>query len=328
MRVPLQHLTSVDGECVVDLPTDHDGRDVTNAPNATDVPAAGPVVLADGLTADDTVAVARTASTRNGLFEERFLGAAVGVRPRIVDTVDETRARVLAELDEPISDGRLRLDLPDPAASVRALAGALHGWFGDLAGRTVAVDRFDAHTAPLIAELVARGAVLVGVATVHGAIADGRGLDIGRLEALRGEHGDLFVTQVAGLELHRAGELHGLAVDALVFAGDPGSIDAGVASAAQSAVAVPIVPAAITDSGIDALRRRQVVPLPDAVSTAGPFLAAVAPRGLSDDEVLARVERLTGERIEAARLAKVDPVRYATTLAETFRTAWLPAATR
>ena len=91
---------------------------------------------------------------------------------------------------------------------------------------------------------------------------------------------------------------------------------------------MPIVPAAITDSGIDALRRRQVVPLPDAVSTAGPFLAAVAPRGLSDDEVLARVERLTGERIEAARLAKVDPVRYATTLAETFRTAWLPAATR
>ncbi|WP_436796207.1 hypothetical protein [Actinospongicola halichondriae] len=307
----VHHLTSVDGEIVFDLDPDVAGA------------AVGRTYLREGVTAEHGAVLARAATYRAAIFEERVAGAAATIRPRLIDTEAETFDRLRDEVAPMAEAGRFAL--ADERSSVaRGIVAAMAAWFRGLEGRRIVVHGFDDLGAEVARLVVERGGHLAGVSTASGAIASGSGLDIDAVEATRADHGELFVTQL-GLELHRTDEALDLAVDAAVLGGAVGTIDRETAERISAAVVVPSSDAPYAEAGLDVLRRRGIVALPDTVTTAGPTLEALAPRGLTDAEIAARADRLIGERIEGARSSKVDPYRYATTLADTFLTTWVPA---
>lgn len=310
----LQHLTSVDGELV-----HHLDPDVVDG-------AVGRVYLREGVTADDAALLARSATYRSALFEERVAGAAITVRPRLIDTPEETLARVAEELAPLAESDRVHI-ADERGTAARGAVVALDAWLGGLDGRRVVIHGFGELGLEVAGEVSQRGGILAGVSNTSGAIASGAGLDVAAIEAARAEHGDLFVTEM-GLELHLPDELLDLPVDAIVVGGGVGVIDDEFALRVGASVVVPVTDAPYTEGGLDSLRRRRIVPLPDAATTAGPMLAAVAPRGLTDAERSARADRLIHERIDGARLSKVDPVRYVSTLADTFLATWVPEAVR
>ncbi len=307
----LQHLTSVDGEIVWDIDPDL-------------VPGArGRVYLREGVTSDDGGRLARRATERAALFEERVAGAAATIRPRLIDTDDETLERFRAEV-HPLADADRFRPVDEPASAAPGVVAALEAWFGGLGGRRVAISGLDDLGLSIADGIAERDGVVAGVSNASGAVATAGGLDPRELRASRAEHGELFVTEL-GLELHLPDELHGLAVDALVVGGRVGIVDRELAGVVGADVIVPTSDAAYTAEGLDGLRRRRIVPLPDIATTAGPMLEAAAPPGLTPAERTARAERLIADRIGGARLSKVDPVRYAETLAETFLATWVPA---
>ncbi len=309
--VLVHHLTSVDGEIAFDLDPDVVGT------------AVGRLYLREGATVDHAAVLARAATYRAALFEERVAGAAVTVRPRLIDTDSETLARLRAEVEPLTEAGRFAL-ADEPASVARGVVAAMQAWFRTLDGRRVVVHGFDDLGAEIARLVVERGGILAGVSNASGAVASGSGLDPVVVDAARADHGDLFVTQL-GLELHRSDEALDLAVDAIVVGGDVGALDREIAERVGAAVVVPSSDAPYAETGLDTLRRRGVVALPDMATTAGPALEAMAPRGLTAAEKAGRADRLIAERIEGARASKVDPFRYAATLAETFLTTWLPA---
>lgn len=310
----LHHLTSVDGEIVFDLDPD------------VVAGAVGRIYLREGLTSDDAALLARAATYRAALFEERVAGAAVTIRPRLIDSEDDTLGRLHEEITPLEQSGRFTA-AAEPADPARGIVAAVESWFGGLDGRSVAVHGFDTGGRGVAGEIVRRGGRLVGVSNISGAVADSAGLDLDRLLAAEETHGPLFVTHL-GLELHLPDELLELAVDAVVLTGGVGSIDADRARRVRAGVVVPTSDAAYTTAGLDDLRRRKIVPLPDVVTTAGPMLEARAPLGLSPTEKQARADRLIAERVTGARNSKVDPIDYATTLADTFLATWVPTAER
>lgn len=310
----LHHLTSVDGEIVWDVDPD------------VVAGAGGRVYLRDDLTIDHAATLAAAATDRAALFEERVAGAAATIRPRLIDTDDETLARFAAEIEPMIESDRFH-PADESASPAHGIVAAMDAWFGGLEDRRVAIRGLDELGMAVAAAVVARGGRLVGVSNASGAVATGAGLDLDQLREARAVHGELFVAEL-GLELHLPDELFGLAVDAVVLGGGVGSLDAEIAGRIGAAVVVPSSDAIYAADGLDALRRRRIVPLPDIVTTAGPMLESSAPPGLTPDERRARAERLITDRIGGARRSKVDPIRYVETLADTFLTTWVPSGAR
>ena len=310
----LQHLTSVDGEIVWDVDPD------------VVAGARGRVYLREGLTVDDGARLARAATDRAALFEERVVGAAATIRPRLIDTVEETLARFRDEVGELEAADRFH-PADEPADPAPGVVAAIDAWFDGLAGRRVALVGLDDLGLSVADSVVDRGGRVVGVSNRSGAVATSAGLDPRELRSARSAHGDLFITDL-GLELHLPDELLGLAVDAILIGGGVGVVDRELAGVIGADVVVPTSDAAYTAGGLDELRRRRVVPLPDLATTAGPMLEASAPGGLTPAERTTRAERLIADRLGGARLSKVDPVRYVETLADTFATTWVPDGAR
>lgn len=310
----LHHLTSVDGEIVIDLDPDVVGG------------ATGRVYVRDGVTVDDAALLARAATFRAALFEARVAGAAVTIRPRLIDSVDETLDRLRAEI-APLEEAETVLLADEPASPAAGIVAAMDAWFGGLAGRTVAIHGFGPLGAEIARAVVSRDGRVVGLSNPIGAVAAGRGLDLDQIDEASAASGDRFVTEI-GLEVHLPDELLGLSVDALVIGGGVGSVDAELAARIDAGIVVPMADALYAQQGLDELRRRRIVALPDVATTAGPMLEALAPRGLSATETSARAARLIAERIDGARRSKVDPHRYTTALADTFLTTWIPSEIR
>lgn len=340
----VHHLTSVDGEIVFDLD-----------PEVVQ-PAAGGTRLVDDVTVDETALLARAMTYLLATFEIRYGGAAAGVRPRLLDSRAETMQRYGEEI-LPLVEASRFLTGPDmgtgvadfaglaadPAPTVmdavvdgvgfeelvtgRGVVAAAATWLGGLERRTVAVEGFGTVGHGVAREVVRRGGRVVAVSTLRGAIADAAGFDVDELVEARAEHGEGFVHHL-GLDVHLPRELHELPVDVLVPGARTGVLTAALAERVQAKVVCPAAHAPYTGGGLDVLRRAGVVALPDFVCTGGAVLAHHAPPGLTPDVVLGRVEREIGERIESARLAKMDPVRHAAMLADTFLATWIPAELR
>lgn len=335
----VHHLSSVDGEIVFDIDPDVAG------------PTAGGTRVADDVTVDEVALLARSATYTFAVFEQRLTGAGAGIRPRLLDSHDETMGRYCDEIRPLVENGRFFTGadmgtttadfapLFPPAAARRAgssaaatsgelvtgrgVTAAAAAWLGGLEGRTVAIEGFGAVGGGVARDVVRCGGRVVAVSTIAGAVADGAGLDVDALFAARAEHGAGFVTHL-GLDVHRPVELHGLAVDVLVPGAGVGVYDAEVAAGVQAEVVVPVAPAPYTAAGLDVLRSSGVAALPDFVCNAGAALAYLAPRGLPPHEVLERVDRLIGERISSARSARMEPIEHATVLADTFLGTWIP----
>jgi len=342
--VHVHHLTSVDGEIVFDL-------DPEVAPIA-----AGGTRMAEDVSVDELALLARAMTYKMATFEARIGGAKAGIRPRLLDTRTETLERYVAEV-RPLVESRRFLtgsDLGTRAADFAALdtgsvpsvfdhvvdgvgfeelvtgrgvVAAAEAWLGSLEGRTVAVEGFGNVGHGVAREVVRRGGRVVAISTVRGAVAHAPGFDVDELVAARAEDGEAFVHRL-GLEVHLPRELHELRVDVLVPGARVGVYDEALARRVQAAVIAPAANVPYTAAGLEALRRAGVAALPDFVCNGGAVLAHRASRALTPDEVLRAVDREVGERIAAAKVAKVDPFRHATLLADTFLSTWLPEAAR
>jgi glutamate dehydrogenase/leucine dehydrogenase len=316
--VPVQLLTSLDGEIAFDL-------DPEVAPSA-----AGPTRISDEVTVDDVALLARAATGMLATYEVRLGGAAAGIRPRLLDTRRQTAERWREEVRSLVESRRfVPLEDADPGgtARARAVVAAAEAWLGTLDGRTVAVATLDRVGRAVVHEVTRRGALVVAVATDRGAVARPDGFAPDELDAARAEHGPSFVHQLA-LDVHAAREVHELRVDVLVPASAVGVLDHALAPRVQAGVVVPAHLVPCTQRGLDALRAERVAVLPDVVTAGGAVLARTSPPGLTPDERLRRIDREVGERIDAARLAKVDPIRHAALLADTFLSTWVPAEHR
>ncbi len=342
--VHVHHLTSVDGEIVFDIEPEIAGI------------TAGGTRVADGVTVDEVALLARAMTYKFAVFEQRLGGAKAGIRPRLIDTHADAMARYCDEI-RPLVEARTFLtgaDLgtvtsdfdplrPPGSTSVfdevidgvgfeelvtgRGVLAAADAWLGGLEGRTIALEGFGAVGGGVARDAMRRGARLVAVSTVEGAVADGTGLDVDALFEARAEHGERFVHHL-DLEVHRPAELHRLPVDVLIPGARTGVYDAEVASRVRARVIVPAANVPYTEAGLAVLRAAGVTPLPDFVCNGGAVLAYRSPPGLPVHEVLARADRLIAERIADAKVARMDPFAHAVLMAETFLSTWIPTEHR
>ena len=124
----------------------------------------------------------------------------------------------------------------------------------------------------------------------------------------RDEYGEAFVRHL-DFDAHSPRELHELDVDVLVPGARTGIYDAALAAGVQARVVAPAANVPYTTKGSTCCGASGVVALPDFVCNGGAVLAYQAPR---------RADRptrswpwssaLIGDRIEAARLSKIDPI--------------------
>jgi glutamate dehydrogenase (NAD(P)+) len=341
--VQVHHLRSVNGEIVFDMDPE------------VVAPAAGGTRMVDDVTVDELALLARAMTYKLAAFEGRIGGAKAGIRPRLLDSHAETVERYCDEI-RPLVEGGVFLtgaDLGTTTADFAPLAGrtpsifdevidgvgfgevvtgrgvvaAAAAWLGTLEGRTVALEGFGKVGHGVAREVVRQGGRLVAVSTLRGAVAKASGFDVDELVQARAEHGESFVHHL-GLDVHLPRELHELRVDVLVPGARVGVYDAELAARVQAQVIAPAANVPYTVGGLAALRSRGVAALPDFVCNGGAVLAYQASRALTAAEVLGRVDREISERIQAARKAKMDPIRHATILAETFLATWVPADQR
>ncbi|MFP5577841.1 MAG: Glu/Leu/Phe/Val dehydrogenase dimerization domain-containing protein [Acidimicrobiia bacterium] len=339
----VHHLRSVDGEIVFDM----DPEVVS--------PAAGGTRMVGDVTVDELALLARAMTYKLAVFEGRIGGAKAGIRPRLLDSRAQTLERYCDEVRPLVQAGTFLTgaDLGTTTADVaslgdgtpsvfdevvdgvgfeelvtgRGVVAAAEAWLGTLEGRTVALEGFGKVGHGVAREVVRRGARLVAVSTLRGAVARASGFDVDELVQARAEHGESFVHHL-GLDVHLPRELHELRVDVLVPGARVGVYDAELAGRVQAQVVAPAANVPYTVGGLAVLRANRVAALPDFVCNGGAVLAYQSSRALTAAEVLRRVDREIGERIDAARLAKMDPIRHAAMLAETFLATWVPADQR
>jgi glutamate dehydrogenase (NAD(P)+) len=165
---------------------------------------------------------------------------------------------------------------------------------------------------------------VVAVSTVAGCVADPAGLDVGRLLALRHEHGDECVLRYGGPVLPAAALFTDVSADVLVPGTRPGSIGARTATALPPGIRViaPAANAPYTEEGAAVLRRRGIVALPDFVCNAGAVIGYRSPAGATPDQVLAGVEATIGAIIGAALAHRDGPLTGACQRASEFLRGW------
>jgi glutamate dehydrogenase (NAD(P)+) len=325
--VQIQKLASTDAFIVFDL---------DDAPSAG-ITRSAPKILVDGATA-----LARTLTYRFATFERQVGGASAGVNAAPVAR-PEALAAFVSEVEPLVRDGRL---LTDPGRGVPAdafgglrevdprpsdywgsgekltaigVAAAADAATGGLAGRRVAVEGFDQVGVEVAAQLAARGAKVVAVATADGTAVAEAGLEPGALAAAWAEHGAAMVGTLAG-EASAPAAVFGVAADVLVTGSKTGVVDHDVAAGVEARVVVPSGPIPVTAKALAALRRRGVVVLPDFVSTAGPMFAGWPDDAGRDAEVEAAVAI---ERSLLEVLSHADgPLLGACYRAEAFLSTW------
>jgi glutamate dehydrogenase (NAD(P)+) len=165
-------------------------------------------------------------------------------------------------------------------------------------GRSAAIEGFGKVGGGVAREVIRRGGRVVAVSTLAGCVADPSGLDIGRLLALRREHGDACV-QRYGRPVMPPGRLFTeVSADVLVPRTRPGTIGGQTAAALPPGVRVvaPAANAPYTEEGAAVLRQRGIVALPDFVCNAGAVIGYQS-ADATPDQVLAAVEATISELI-------------------------------
>jgi glutamate dehydrogenase (NAD(P)+) len=289
------------------------------------VSAGGTRMLPD-VDVDEIARLARAMTWKFGVCRQPYAGAKAGIRYDGPDRVAILRAYRLAL--EPLQDVFLTgpdmgtdpsdfltegiADLPLWARSheglgmddlatghgVKAAAEAALARLGrSLEGATIAIEGFGKVGAGTARACARAGAVVVGVSTVHGLLADPDGLDSEELFELRKQFGDRFVQHG-----HRAArpreELFDLDADVLVPGARPDSVTVDVAKRLRCAVVSPGANAPYAAGAVDALHARGIVAVPDFISNSGGVhLYESVGQDEKPEEALATIERLVGESV-------------------------------
>jgi glutamate dehydrogenase/leucine dehydrogenase len=205
-------------------------------------------------------------------------------------------------------------------AAAEAALDSGRGWDG----RTAAIEGFGKVGGGVAREVTRRGGRVVAVSTVAGCIADPAGLDVGRLLALRHEHGDECVLRYGGPVLPAAGLFTEVSADVLVPGTRPGAIGSQAATALPPEVLVvaPAANAPYTAAGAAVLRQRGIVALPDFVCNAGAVIGYRSPPGTTPDQVLASVEATIGGVIQESLSHSEGPLTGACERAAGFLRGW------
>jgi glutamate dehydrogenase/leucine dehydrogenase len=191
-------------------------------------------------------------------------------------------------------------------------------------GRSVAIEGFGKVGGGVAREVIRRGGRVVAASTVAGCVADPAGLDVGRLLALRREHGDECVLRYGGPVIPPAGLFTEVSADVLVPGTRPGMIGARTAAALPPDVRVvaPAANAPYTAEGAAVLRQRGVVALPDFVCNAGAVIGYRSAADASPGQVLAAVEATIGGLIRQALDHENGPLAGACERAGAFLRGW------
>lgn len=284
--------------------------DLDGAPRADGIVRCAKKILVDGAR---TLARSRTYAW--ALLGEQVSGASAGINT----PPDQRGAAVAAFVDavrERVSSGELSLD-PGKGVSADDLAPlaeadhrsplrnepATHGSLADellatgaLAAATAALDGLDGRRVAiegagdslpaLVSMLGQAGALVVAVGTASGTVADPAGLDTASLVESHREHGD-GLPAALGSEL-APGEVLGVEADVLMCGSRPGLVDHEVAASLPHRLLVPIGPVPVTAKGLAVATRRDVVVLPDFLTTAGPLHAYRPSESATADELRTR----------------------------------------
>jgi glutamate dehydrogenase (NAD(P)+) len=245
-------------------------------------------------------------------FAEEFLtGPDLGTDPS--DYLDEG-----SENDLPLwAQTHQGLGMDDLATGhgVKAAAEvALESLGRSLAGATVAIEGFGKVGAGTAHACARAGALVVGVSTAEGLVADARGLDVEKLIGLREEHGDAFVAH-ASARVRPREELFELTCDVLVPGARPDSVSRQVAERVACAVVAPGANAPYGRNAPEVLHARGIVALPDFVTNSGGVHLYEHVADLAPDAALERIEELVGgstaRLLAAADEARTTPVAAA-----------------
>jgi glutamate dehydrogenase (NAD(P)+) len=335
-------LASVPGFIVLDLPGTR---------------CAGGTRLAPDVTITEVALLARAMTYKFAVLGAQVGGAKAGL---IGDPADraELMSRYCAEI-RPLTDGDRFVTGPDmgtseedfaPLRERRAVPAALHsildgvqfedvltgygvtvaaqaalraGWGGGWADRSVAIEGLGKVGGGVAREVTRRGGRVVAVSTIAGCLIDPAGLDVERLLALRGAHGDECVARY-GLPTGPPGQLFGADADVIVPGARPGRIGRRVAESLPPGVRVvaPAANAPYTAEGADVLRVRGIAALPDFVCNAGAVIGYRSDLEAAPQQVLASVEDAIGGLIAEVIGHPAGPVAGACELAARFLRGW------
>lgn len=337
MRV--HHLKTVDGFVVFDL----DGVSFS----------AGGTRFAPDVTVEETALLARAMTYKFGVLGLRAGGAKGAVRGT-PDQKDELLARYCEEIRPLVEEGAFGTaadlgtaeedfaPLRDPDAPPSVMAGRIGGEsiedlitgfgvvvaaeaaMGSVDGATFAIEGFGKVGGGVAREAVRRGARVVAVSTIGGAVFDDAGLDVEALLALRRAHGEGFVHHV-GARTAPAHELFEAGVDVLVPGARCGVITPEVAARVGARWIVPASNAPYTAAAIDILRSRRVRFLADFVCNAGATIG-FSSGAEGPGELFRSVESRISTMQERAGAHPEGPFAGACAMAEEFLRSWRDAS--
>jgi glutamate dehydrogenase/leucine dehydrogenase len=198
---------------------------------------------------------------------------ALGVTPEDLAALTEADTRSALRFES--VDGT---SLPDHLVGVGAVAAA-EALSGDLSGRTVAIDGFDAAGPTLATELAARGAKILAIATRSGAAVSEDGFDATALSEAWAAHGPNLMSEL-GVEAAMEWKVRATPVDVFFAGAKIGSIDHKNADKLPVKAIVPTGPLPFTTKAWVMLERRDVKLLPDFASTGGQVFAGFPPDGV------------------------------------------------
>jgi glutamate dehydrogenase/leucine dehydrogenase len=329
--------------------------DSTNAFIAFDldeVPGAvGIVRRARKILQDGAKLLARSTTYSFAAFEMQRGGASAGISADD-DTRDEAVAAFATEVGELASAGRLSLDagkgvdpaelaaLADDRSEIRnatndgvTLADEVRGLgalaasvvaFGDLDGRSIAVEGFDAAGVALARQAVRHGAKIVAVATPAGAVHRPEGFEADQLAQALSEHGAGMVKQL-DVEILPAWQILGADVDLLFAGSKTGVVTHESSLSADLEGVVPIGPVPYTTKALATLGRAGVTVLPDFVAAGGMVHAWYPADGASVDEVRTAAIEAVADRTKEIMAAEDPPVLAACRMAEAYLATWRDA---
>jgi glutamate dehydrogenase (NAD(P)+) len=179
-------------------------------------------------------------------------------------------------------------------------------------GASVAVEGFGKVGGGVARYAVRKGAKVVAISTINGALYNPKGLDVEKLLEARKKVGDKVVLEYKDAKRIPKEELFYLPVDILVPGARPDVINEKNASKVKAKVVSSAANIPITDKGEEILFKAGVISVPDFIANSGGILLGVADRmGSTEEQAFDQtrntISKLAREVIEVALKEKVNP---------------------
>ena len=289
----LQKLSGTDAFVVIDL----DGAPIAD----------GVVRLARKVLVDGARNLARSRTYAWALLGEQISGASAGINAE-GDAREAACAAFVEELTPQVSAGTLSLD---PAKGLTST---------DLAGLTAADQRSTVlHDDPTLHDRLLASGVVAAASVALGSL-DGATIALEGAGSATDAVESAFVAAGSTIAGRDADALSS-AADALVCGSKVGLVDHETAAALPHRVIVPIGPLPVTARGLAVARRRDIVVLPDFLTTAGPLMAFRSNGTSADDLLATAADRISGLTAELTDHPD-GPLLGACIRAETYLATW------